>query len=474
MTALRASQQWARVSRRRQRDVPSGASLARAWRLELLATGLLLSGCASFNPFGGGGTAAPPPPVQSQAEPTSPAGSLPPAVPGEPGGPGPGPVVGLLLPLSGSNGGLGDTMLRAAKLALAAPGAPRIDAHDTAGAGGAGEAARLAVQNGDPIILGPLTSSETAAVAPVAEAAHVPVLAFTSDIAQARPGVWVMGITPEQQVRRLVFAAKAEGRSRMAALLPSNALGDALAAGLTQACLDAGLPPPTIMTHAGSRDSIVTSMKQLSDYDTRKAVVDQQIKAATPAPGPAAPAGSGAGLAAAAAGGSGAPAVEAAPPPLPAPPFDALLLGDTGLQLQETIEALQVSGVDGTQVRIMGPGLWDAFAGKLRALAGAWYAAPDPTARRGFAAQYEAAYKAAAKPLDDFAYDAAALARSLAAGGYSVDALTNAQGFAGVDGIFTLKPDGHVHRSLAIFQIQPGGGSVIVQPAPLSSVDTGI
>ncbi len=448
----------------------------------------MLAGCANLNPFGGGSAASPPPTaVQPEAAPAA-AAALPPAVPGQTTGPG----VGLLLPLSGPNGRLGATMLDAAKLALAGPGSPRVDAHDTAGAGGAAQAARLAVQNGDPIILGPLTSSDTAEVAPVAAASQAPVLAFTSDVAQARPGVWVMGITPEQQVRRLVFAAKAEGRSRIAALLPSNGLGDALASSLTQACIEAGLAPPTILTHVETRDSIDATTRQISDTATREATVDQQATtapapaaassapvAAPPAaglplalaPAPSRPAGGGGGpLASNAAG----PAVVTPPRPLPPPPFDALLLGDTGTQLQEVIEALKLAGVTSPQVRIMGPGLWGAFAGKLRALAGAWYAAPDPSARRGFVERYEAAHHGPPKPLDDFAYDAGALARSLAAGGYSVPALTTTAGFAGVDGLFTLKPDGHVYRSLAIFQIQPGGGGVLVQPAPPSPADTGI
>ena len=43
---------------------------------------------------------------------------------------------------------------------------------------------------GAGIILGPLTSSETAAVAPVARQAGVAVLAFTNDPNQAQPGVY--------------------------------------------------------------------------------------------------------------------------------------------------------------------------------------------------------------------------------------------------------------------------------------------
>ncbi len=433
--------------------------------LPALTAGVLLLGGCSQLPWGSdSGTGAQPAPVVTDngAMTAPPIGQpvLPPPGPVVP----PGPKVGILLPLSGPNGGLGASMLRAARLAVAAPGSPVLDTHDTAAMGG-DAAARAAVQSGDKMILGPLTSGETAIVAPVARSAGIPVLAFTSDVTQAGPGVWVMGETPEQQVRRLVLAAKADNRTRIAALLPGNGFGDALATALTKACADAGLPAPTILTHAPDKDSIESTMKQLTDYATRRSAADQAAAAnpetgADKAPAPMLP--------------TLAPImkapkpVAAAAPPMAPPPFDALLLGDTGLQLQYVISALNETGVDSAHVRIMGPGLWGAFASKLRALAGAWFAAPDPQARVGFVQQYRAAYGQSPKPLADLTYDAAAMARSLAATGYDTASLTRKDGFAGVDGVFTLQPDGHVRRSLAIFQIGPNGGASLVQP-PLGS-----
>ena len=161
------------------------------------------------------------------------------------------------------------------------------------------------------------------------------------------------------------------------------------------------------------------------------------------------------------------------PLPLPPPPFDALLLGDTGLQLQQAIVALHASWINRSQVRVMGPGLWGAFASKLGGLSGAWYADPDPSARLGFAAQYQALYHQSPKLLAGIPFDAAALARSLAVSGYQPDALLRPDGFSGVDGVFALQPDGHVQRALAIFQVEPGGGGRIVQPAPRALDRTG-
>ena len=103
-------------------------------------------------------------------------------------------------------------MLQAAQLALEAPGAPALNVKDTGGTPeGAAAAAQAALAEGAGLILGPLTSAETAAVAPVARAANVAVLAFTNDPSQAQPGVWPLGITPGQQVRRLVRRCRRRG-----------------------------------------------------------------------------------------------------------------------------------------------------------------------------------------------------------------------------------------------------------------------
>jgi len=47
----------------------------------------------------------------------------------------------------------------------------------------------------------------------------------------------------------------------------------------------------------------------------------------------------------------------------------------------------------------------------------------------------------------------------------SQDALTNPNGFVGVDGIFRLTADGQSERGYAIMQIQPDGAKVVA-PAP--------
>jgi len=422
-----------------------GRTVARLLPLAPLA---LLGACSAGGPLSGLGIGAPPPP----------------AVPGQAGvaAPGAAPAstkVGLLLPLTGGNAVLGDAMLKAAQLALAAPGSPQLDPQDTGDApDGGGKAARAAIGNGDGVLLGPLTSGHTAEAGALARQSNIPELAFTSDIAQAQPGVWVLGLTPEQQVRRLVLAAKAAGHQQVAAFLPQNPLGDAMEAALVQVCADAGLPAPKIARHGASMEDINDSMRGLSDFAHRRGEIEQKVKDAKASDDPKVR----------------AQADDLAKTPIPPAPFDALLLADTGTALAETITVLRYYDISSAQVQLMGPALWGSFATKLSALAGAWYAAPDQSSRAGFVGQYQAKYGQPPKPLADLAYDAAALARSLAQnGGYSSAGLTKSDGFAGVDGVFVLQPNGHVQRGLGLFQIQPGGGSRLVQPAPATAAGLG-
>lgn len=363
-----------------------------------------------------------------------------------PGGSGPAPGsdaagrrVAILLPLTGQNSEVGQALLRAAQLSLDQPGGLPLDARDTHGTpAGAAEAARAALEGGAGIILGPLTAGETGAVAPLARAAGVPVLAFTSDVAQAQPGVWTMGVTPGQQVRRLVLAVQAEGKTRLGAVVPQNAFGDALATGMTASAAEAGLPPPQVLRYSNGFVGLNASLKEVSAFAARHGGQEPQGR---PADAP--------------------PADPAAPPPV-----DALLLGALGPQLSQAAPLLKFYDISPAQVRVFGPATWAREAGQLSALAGAWYAAPDPSARVPFEQTYTAKYGSPPRDLASIAYDAAGVARaSLDRLGYSAQLLLRPQGYVGADGPFRLLPDGQVQRSLAIFEIDRGG-SHIVQPAP--------
>jgi branched-chain amino acid transport system substrate-binding protein len=364
----------------------------------------------------------------------------------------------MLLPLTGARAEIGQMLAQAAKLALPEGQSPALDILDTGGTpAGAVAAAQTAISNGDNMILGPLTSAETAAVAPIARSAGILVLAFTNDASQSQPGVWTMGITPDQQIRRLVATAQGQGKTQFAALLPETDFGRAMAAALNKATASAGMAAPTIRMHAPGMGSITSAARALSDYANRRGPIDAKVKAAR-ALGTA---------------DGRREAQELVKTPIPPTSFNILLLADTGEDLQEIAAILPYYDINRSAVQIIGPALWSSPASGSGEFWGAWYAAPDSNARANLEHDYVAKYGSRPPPLADLAFDAASVVRVIAGPrGPDLATLTQQAGFSGADGWLVFLPDGQVHRGLAVYRVERGGGTMI-EPAPQSSQASG-
>ncbi len=331
------------------------------------------------------------------------------------------PRAALLLPLTGPQAPLGRTLLNAAILGLFDETSGNIEflPADTAGTpGGAAAAARQAIANGARLLVGPLTSAEAAAVVPVARGAGVPLLAFTNDASRAGENAWVLGVTPQQQVRRAVAAAAREGAQRFALAAPNNEFGRVVAAALRGATSDLGLPAPTITLHPAGAD----------------------------------------------------PALAATGARLAAPRADALLIGEAGERAQRFAAAYlaEVAAAEGAPAppRLLGTALWLGDQGlRGEGLNGAWFAGPDAGARSGFEARYREAFGSTPPRIAATAYDAASLAARSLRSGQPVVALTSVRSFAGADGPLRLLPDGQALRGLALYVIGPGGEPSQIQPA---------
>jgi branched-chain amino acid transport system substrate-binding protein len=359
--------------------------------------------------------------------------------------------IALLAPLTGNFAGVGPEIVNAAKLGLGSAAATSLEVLDTGSTPqGAASAAKKAIADGNGLIIGPLTSTEAAAVAPVTQPAHVDVLALTSDPSVARAGLWTLGITPAEQVQALVQAANAQGHGQIAALLPQTPLGNAMGSALQSAGGSAG-----VQTYSsGSFSSMNNALRSLSNYASRRGPIDAQIKQ----------------LRASHTVEGRREAAKLERQPIPPAPFNALLIAETGSGLGELASLMPYYDVNPGAVLVLGPGLWASDPGSVGA-AGfnrALYAAPDPEAATQFVASYSAAYGAQPSPLAAIAFDAGALARvTTQSGRIDRGALTNPSGFSGADGLLALAPDGSVRRGLAIFQVSSGGAQ-IVQPAPKS------
>jgi len=151
---------------------------------------------------------------------------------------------------------------------------------------------------------------------------------------------------------------------------------------------------------------------------------------------------------------------------------DALFLPASRDELPSLAPLLAKNGITSSKIQFIGTGQWDyPGVGREQALVGGWYAAPDPKGWNSFAARYQKTYGGVPPRLASLAYDAVSLAISLSQNPpgqrFTQDQLTRSTGFAGVDGLFRLLPDGKPQRGLAILQVQPSGVRVIA-PAPQS------
>jgi ABC-type branched-subunit amino acid transport system substrate-binding protein len=367
------------------------------------------------------------------------------ATPGAPEGAAPGtaaggaPAVGLLLPLTGSSAKLGADFQDAAQMALFDVGETSVrlvprDTGDTPES--AVTAATAAMDAGATLLLGPLFGRSTTAVAPVAQARNVSVLSFSNDASVAAPGVYVLGFRPEEQVARIVDYAGRRGLSRFAALAPDDAYGNLALSAWRQAV--GRLPGATI----------IGAERYPTQGGDPSAAVKRLVQNAAASPARPVP-----------------PGVR----PANLPPFDSLLIADSGSSLRALVATLPLYNVAGGNTRLLGTMRWRDDPGLFaeQPVQGAWIASWEPPTVDKFVQRFQATYGRTPAPLAVLAYDGTALACLLAKSdaGFGTEQLTDPQGFTGGSGLFRLRPDGLVEHGLAVLEVRNGSAGVI-DPAP--------
>jgi branched-chain amino acid transport system substrate-binding protein len=357
------------------------------------------------------------------------AGSGPgPAGPAITGNSGPAVKVALLLPLTGPGNAsaVAKALKQAAELALFDFDNPAVTLvpKDTRGTpDGAKAAAEGAIRDGAELIIGPLFAQEVSGAAPIARQANVPMIAFSSDEAVAGNGVYLLSFIAGRDVPRIVAYALAHGKRNFAVLVPQSPYGRLAEAAFAksvgraggQAVVRATFPPNDANAMLGPVRQVANAIKS-----------GQQIEAVF----------------------------------LPAGPED----------LQSLVPLLTANDVTSARVQFIGTGQWDyPNIGQEKALVGGWYPAPDPKGWGNFTASYVKTYGSTPPRIASLAYDAVSLAVSLSQNApgrrYTPALLTRASGFAGVDGLFRLLPDGTSERGLAILEVREYGPQVL-EPAP--------
>ncbi len=386
---------------------------AGGWRLlglGVLAAGFL-AGCSAGNfNFGPGSTGG--------------GGSTMPTASGKSFGKGP-VKVALLLPLSGDANitAVGQSLANASELAIQfVETNPNIGENITVtlkdtgtSASGATLAAQAALSEGASLILGPLRADQVTAAGQVAKAAGVPVIGFSNNSGAASPGVYLLNVLPESEVRRSMGYAKKLGKKAYAGVFPTTDFGRIQEGAFRQATADLGLNARAVYNFSSEAEA--------------RSVVTQLV------------------------------------PMLQAGQVDALFIPDRATA-PSIANLLNEAGIAPGTVQLIGSADWDGDPAILNTttLAGAVFPAVDDAGYRALLPEYQAKFGSAPHKLATIAYTATILANAgtLANGTPKYDRaqLTLPAGFNGRDGVFRFLPDGRSEYALVIKQVAIGTASV--------------
>lgn len=149
--------------------------------------------------------------------------------------------IALLLPLSGPAASAGTTVRDGFQAAYAMLGNNRAELHVYDTAAGAPAALQQARNDGNGLIIGPLTKSDVAALADLGSF-NTPIIALnTLPTGRAAPiGLYQFALSPEDEARDVARHMLAQGQKRGIALVPSGDWGDRVNTAFTQELLAGG------------------------------------------------------------------------------------------------------------------------------------------------------------------------------------------------------------------------------------------
>lgn len=325
--------------------------------------------------------------------------------------------VALLVPMSGANAAVGQSLANAATMAVLDTNAQnlRVTTYDTAI--NPGDAARRAVADGNKLILGPLLSSDVPEVVKAARPANVPLISFSNDETAAQRDVFVMGNLPGQSVARTVDYAIGTGIRAFGALVPRGEYGQRASDALMASVRQGGGSVVAMEAYDRSNTSVTSAARRLMEK-----------------------------------GG-----------------YEAVLIADGGSMSARAAPVLKSGG---TAPRIIGTELWsgekDVTASP--ALRGAWYAAVSDRNFGQFTKSYRSRFGAQPYRIATLGYDAVLLSLRVAktwkpGTDFPIRNLVDPDGFLGLDGPFRFGRDGVIDRAFEVREVT-SGGSTVVSPAP--------
>ena len=353
--------------------------------------------------------------------------------------------VSLLLPLSGPLQEVGESMLKAAQIAMFehSPRAMLLYPQDTQGTrAGSSQAMQRALKDRTDIVLGPLLAENTQNIAYMAEDARIPVISFSSDKRVANRNTFLMSHIPAQQAREAARYAFRQGKRKIAALVPSGLYGQEVFRAFEDEVNKLG-GQVVVQSQFNPKDTDHTkALETLVNMAEARKILKEQRQALEDEYNLLGSAMSDEKLA----------ELEELrkQPPQPIIRFDALFIPAPGQMMPLIASQLAYYDIEAKNVLLLGTSQWadkKILQGRAEYVRGGRFISPSVEKTEAFDALYTEAYSEKPHALAPLAYDSVKMISSLFAEDpsnplYIRQGLTRGEGFSGYSGTFRFENNG--------------------------------
>ena len=369
--------------------------------------------------------------------------------------------IAVLLPLSGQTASAGREIRNAMELALLQHSLSQLNVKFYDTGENSASAINAALAENPDIIVGPLFSSD-AQMLRTTKPTEMPAISFTSDSNAVGDGVMTLALMPTNSVEMIVHEISYDGVQEFIVIAPDTDSGKIMAGTAKRAAKNDGLSVNGIFLYeehnndnlrevalqASMNNARTAANKRartvLSDIltneeltKTEKSNLYYQLDKISKTD------------------------------VLGTLPYSAVLFLGNADDTKKLGSFLRYYNADSKSVNFYGTALLDGTdITSDYTMIGTKYAAL-PQQNQSFINSYQQTYAATPSRLATFGYDAANIAMGAVYSSRSIPAyLLDPSGYAGMDGIVRLKPNGDSERGLCILQLNGSGTPVVVREAP--------
>ena len=344
--------------------------------------------------------------------------------------------VGVMLPLSGEHGEIGNLILNAIEMAVFQTEKNKLELYikDTqAKSDTAKKVLSELIDEEVRVIIGPLFSKSLAAIQGDIANNNINIFALTNNINLRNKGTWIFGVDPQAQTEKVLHYALEKGSKNIAALLPQNAYGLLLFDTITSFAKANLMKIEKIEFYNFSVESQRKAAQKISyGFEDYKIYLDK-IKEQDNGQG------------------------EDNEVLLMEKPFDSVFIAAAGQNLTVLSSQLQYNNADPKIVQYLGISSWeDKSILNEPALEGGVFVTTSEMYQKKIKSLYKNSFSKEMPKIAMIAYDIVALLGSLnnLEGDFNIYDLVNDEGYIGLRGLFRLKKNGTVERAFQLKKIK--------------------